>query len=169
MGEPSPLRNPLGTRGSACVEVMTTLHGSTSSPSRCAKVASPEVPPRFRLDLHYSYHQGPGHDTDHCNALRHAIQDLIDQGLVNLGQPSVTTNPLLAHSTHAVHPSSGDIHHIDLIEDDIIHMLSWDDGLPEPIVLHDSYEDTFIPFTLWPEDDDSRGGDLIVTRSGRIA
>ncbi|RVW58819.1 hypothetical protein CK203_104011 [Vitis vinifera] len=29
MGEPSPLRNPLGTRGSACVEVMTTLHRST--------------------------------------------------------------------------------------------------------------------------------------------
>ena len=43
------------------------------------------VPPRFRLDLHCSYHQGPGHDTDHCNALRHAIQDLIDYGLVNLG------------------------------------------------------------------------------------
>ena len=37
-------------------------------------------------------------------------------------------------------PSPGDIHHIDLIEDDSIHMLSWDDGLPEPIVLHDSYE-----------------------------
>ena len=72
--------------------------------------------------------------------MRHAIQDLIDQGLVNLGQPSVTTNPLPAHSTHAVHPSSGDIHHMDLIEDDSIHMLSWDDGLPEQIVLHDSYE-----------------------------
>ncbi|RVX11289.1 Gypsy retrotransposon integrase-like protein 1 [Vitis vinifera] len=88
------------------------------------------IPPRFRMDLHCSYHQGPGHDTNHCTALRHAIQDLIDQGLVNLGQPSVTTNPLPAHSTHAVHPSSGDIHHMDLIEDDSIHMLSWDDGLP---------------------------------------
>ncbi|RVW76496.1 Transposon Ty3-G Gag-Pol polyprotein [Vitis vinifera] len=164
------------------------------------------IPPRFRMDLHCSYHQGPGHDTDHCTALRHAIQDLIDQGLVNLGQPSVTTNPLPAHSTHAVHPSSGDIHHMDLIEDDSIHMLSWDDGLPEPIVLHDSYEidgvslvpqtpapfslipdeapfqlthptplvigcqDTFVPFTLWPEDDDSEGREIqIVTRSGRIA
>ncbi|RVW59359.1 Transposon Ty3-G Gag-Pol polyprotein [Vitis vinifera] len=164
------------------------------------------IPPRFRMDLHCSYHQGPGHDTDHCTALRHAIQDLIDQGLVNLGQPSVTTNPLPAHSTHAVHPSSGDIHHMDLIEDDSIHMLSWDDGLPEPIVLHDSYEidgvslvpqapapfslipdeapfqlthptplvigcqDTFVPFTLWPEDDDSAGREIqIVTRSGRIA
>ena len=85
-------------------------------------------------------------------------------------------------------------------------MLSWDDGLPEPIVLHDSYEidgvslvpqtpapfslipdeapfqlthptplvigcqDTFVPFTLWPEDDDSEGREIqIVTRSGRIA
>ena len=31
MREPSPLGNPLGKRGSACVEVMTTLHGSTPS------------------------------------------------------------------------------------------------------------------------------------------
>ncbi|RVW91018.1 Transposon Ty3-I Gag-Pol polyprotein [Vitis vinifera] len=47
---------------------------------------------------------GPGHETDRCTALRHAIQDLIDQGLVHLGQPSVTTNPLPAHTTHAVPP-----------------------------------------------------------------
>ena len=52
----------------------------------------------------------------------------------------MTTNPLPAHSTHAVSPFLEDIHHIDLIEDDSIHMLNWDDGLPEPIVLHDSYE-----------------------------
>ena len=32
--EPSPLGNPLGKRGSACVEVMTTLHGSTPYPWR---------------------------------------------------------------------------------------------------------------------------------------
>ncbi|RVW23217.1 hypothetical protein CK203_100448 [Vitis vinifera] len=135
------------------------------------------IPPRFRMDLHCSYHQGPGHDTDHCTALRHAIQDLIDQGLVNLGQPSVTTNPLPAHSTHAVHPSSGDIHHMDLIEDDSIHMLSWDDGLPEPIV-HDSYEidgvslvpQTPAPFSLIPDEAPFQGREIqIVTRSGRIA
>ncbi|KAL6319137.1 hypothetical protein AAG906_011217 [Vitis piasezkii] len=41
MGEPSPLRNPLGTRGSACVEVMTTLHGSTLSPWRRAEGCIP--------------------------------------------------------------------------------------------------------------------------------
>ena len=81
------------------------------------------VSPHFKLDLHYSYHQGLGHDMDHYNALRHVIQDLIDQGLVNLEQPSVTTNPLPAHSTHVMSQPPGDIQHIDLIEDDSIHML----------------------------------------------
>ncbi|RVW23039.1 hypothetical protein CK203_107724 [Vitis vinifera] len=50
------------------------------------------VPPQFKMDLHYAYHQSPRHDTDCCSTLRHAMQDLIDQGLVNLGQPSLTTN-----------------------------------------------------------------------------
>ena len=76
-----------------------------------------------------------------------------------MGEPSVTTNPLPAHSTHTVSPPSGDIHHIDLIEDDSIHMLSWDDGLPEPIVLHDSCEvdgvslglQVSTPFSLIPD------------------
>ncbi|RVW22283.1 hypothetical protein CK203_107791 [Vitis vinifera] len=131
----------------------------------------------FKLDLHCSYHQRPGHDTDHCNTLRHAIQDLIDQG---------------------------DIHHIDLIENDCIHMLSWNDRLPEPMFCmttvrltgfhwvlrfpHRSVDpdgtpfwlthstplvigcrDTCVPITLWPEDDDLDGRDIhIVTRSGMI-
>ncbi|RVW92803.1 hypothetical protein CK203_042611 [Vitis vinifera] len=137
------------------------------------------IPPRFRMDLHCSYHQGPGHDMDHCTALRHAIQDLIDQGLVNLGQPSVTTNPLPAHSTHAMQPSSGDIHHMDLIEDDMVPQTPAPFSLipdeapfqltyPTPLVI--GYQDTFVPFTLWPEDDDSEGREIqIVTRSGRIA
>ncbi|RVW12913.1 hypothetical protein CK203_097113 [Vitis vinifera] len=76
-------------------------------------------------------------------------------------------------------PPLGDIHHINLIEDDSIHMLSWDDRLPEPIVLHGSCEvdgvslglkDTTISFTLWPKNDDSYGRKIqIITRSGRIA
>ena len=86
--------------------------------------------------------------------MRHAIQDLIDQGLVNLGQPSVTTSPLPTHSMHAMPPPPGGIHHIDFVEDDSIHMLSWDDGFPEPIILDDGYEvdimgsQTFAPFSL---------------------
>ncbi|KAL6315425.1 hypothetical protein AAG906_000539 [Vitis piasezkii] len=31
------------------------------------------LPPQFRMDLHCAYHQGPGHETDWCTALRHAI------------------------------------------------------------------------------------------------
>ena len=77
------------------------------------------------MDLHCVYHQGPGHETDRCTALRHAIQDLINQGLVHLGKPSVTTNPLPAHTTHAVPSPTEGIHSIDLAKlDDHVHMLS---------------------------------------------
>ncbi|RVW87079.1 Transposon Ty3-I Gag-Pol polyprotein [Vitis vinifera] len=132
------------------------------------------IPPRFRMDLHCSYHQGPGHDTDHCTALRHAIQDLIDQGLVNLGQPSVTTNPLPAHSTHAVHPSSGDIHHMDLIEDDNSCTIQFDPGrgtIPVDSSYTLSYRMSgyFCPFTYGQRMMIQRGEIQIVTRSGRIA
>ncbi|RVW62398.1 hypothetical protein CK203_061937 [Vitis vinifera] len=125
------------------------------------------LPPQFRMDLHYAYYQGPRHDTDHCSAMRHAIQDLIDHGLVNLGQLSVTTNSLPAHTTHSVSPPTGGIHHMDFVQGDIIHMLSWDDGLLEMIVPDDGFEivgatsDFFIP----PEDVDVQ----VMTHSGRIA
>ncbi|KAL6324352.1 hypothetical protein AAG906_012956 [Vitis piasezkii] len=82
------------------------------------------VSPQIRMDLHCAYHQGLGHETDRCTALRHAIQDLINQGLVHLGQPSVTTNPLLAHTTHAISSSTDSMHSIDFAElEDHIHML----------------------------------------------
>ena len=91
--------------------------------------------------LHYAYHQGPGHETNRYTALRHAIQDLIDQVLVHLGQPSVTTNLLPAHTSHAVLPPTGGIHFMDFTEpDDRIHMLSWDDYEPKPIIMDESYE-----------------------------
>ena len=112
------------------------------------------MPPHFRLDLHCAYHQGPGHDTSHCSALRHAIQDL-----VNLGQPCVTTNPLLAHTTHLMSPLTSGIHHMDFVQDDVIHMLSWDDGLSEMIILTNGYEIVGViskfsittPFSLIPD------------------
>ncbi|RVW31888.1 hypothetical protein CK203_087158 [Vitis vinifera] len=65
------------------------------------------IPPHFRSHEHCLYHQIPGHDTEHCSTLHHAIQDLIDSGLVDLAGPNVTTNPLPAHSTHAVPPPPG--------------------------------------------------------------
>ncbi|KAL6346575.1 hypothetical protein AAG906_000193 [Vitis piasezkii] len=101
--------------------------------------------PQFRMDLHCAYHQGLGHETDRCTALRHVVQDLIDQGLVHLGQPSVTTNPLPAHTTHAI--------------DDHVHMLSENDSDPEPIMPDVIYEMSGVtlgprmptPFRLVPE------------------
>ncbi|RVW62073.1 Transposon Ty3-I Gag-Pol polyprotein [Vitis vinifera] len=103
--------------------------------------------------------EGPGHETDRI-ALRHAVQDLIDQGLVHLGQPSVTTNPLPAHTTHAVPPPADDIHFLEFDEiDDHIHMLSDDDSDPEPIMPGVIYEMSGVtlgprtpaPFRLVPE------------------
>ena len=117
------------------------------------------MPPQFRLDLHCAYHQGPRHDTDRCSAQRHAIQDLIDQGLFNLGQPSMTTNPLPAHTAYSVSPPSSGIHHMDFVQDIVIHMLSWDNGLSEMIVPNDGYEivgvtsyfSILAPFSLIPD------------------
>ena len=62
------------------------------------------IPPHFRSHEHCLYHRIQGHDTEHCLTRHHAIQDLINSGLVNLFGPSVTTNPLPTHSTHAVLP-----------------------------------------------------------------
>ena len=52
----------------------------------------------------------------------------------------MTTNPLPAHTTYLVSAPTSGIHHMDFAQDDVIHMLSWDDGLPEMIVLDDGYE-----------------------------
>ncbi|RVW62997.1 Transposon Ty3-I Gag-Pol polyprotein [Vitis vinifera] len=49
-----------------------------------------------------------GHDADSCSALRHAIQDLIDQGLVDLGRPG-----------------------------DEIFMMGWDGEAPQSISLYE--------------------------------
>ena len=77
------------------------------------------------MDLHYAYHQGPRHTTDQCTALRHAIQDLIDHSIMQLGQPIISSNPLPTYSTHAVPPPAGGIHSIDFADsEDRIHMLS---------------------------------------------
>ena len=91
--------------------------------------------------MHCAYHQGPGHETDRCTALRHALQDLIDQGLVHLGQLSVTTNPLPTHSTYAVPPPIDGIHFLDFDEiDDHVYMLTEDDSDPKPIMPDVVYE-----------------------------
>ena len=118
------------------------------------------IPPQFRMDLHCAYHQGSGHEIDHCITLRRTIQDLIDQGLVHLGHPSVTINPLPAHTSHVVLLLVSGIHFMDFTKpDDRIHMLSWNDSEPEPIVVDESYEvdgvildpEASAPFRLVPD------------------
>ena len=88
------------------------------------------------------------------------VQDLIDQGLVHLGQSSVTANPLPAHTTHVVPPPADGIHFLDFDEiDDHVHMLSEDDSDPEPIMPNVIYEMSGVtlgprmptPFLLVPE------------------
>ena len=112
------------------------------------------------MNLHYAYHKWPGHETDRYTAMRHAIQDLIDQSVDHLSQSSVTTNPLPAHTTHAASPPIDDIHSNDFAElDDHIHMLSWDESKLNPIVSNEIYEigrvtlgpQMFTPFRLVPE------------------
>lgn len=61
--------------------------------------------------------------------------------MVHLGQLSVTTDPLPAHTTHAVPFLVDGIHFINFVEfDDHIHMLSCDESEPEPIVVDGIYE-----------------------------
>ena len=78
--------------------------------------------------------------TDACQALRHAIQDLIDRGDIQFAQPSVSANPLPTYDTHAVPPPAGGIHLIQLDEDDGAEvMMLW---VEED---YDSYDQSYGP------------------------
>ena len=63
--------------------------------------------------------------------LRHTIQDLINQGLVDLGHLAVTTDPLPTHDTRVVPPSTGGVH-----SGDKIFMMGWDGDASQPIGLY---------------------------------
>ena len=59
---------------------------------------------------------------------------------MQLGQPSISSNPLSTYSTHVVPPPTEGIHSIDFTEfEDRIHMLSWDNQRSEPIAFDDGY------------------------------
>ena len=117
------------------------------------------TPPGFRTNLHCAYHQRAGHDTDSCASLRHAIQDLIDRGLVDLGCPGVTTDPLLTHNTRVVPSPPGGIHSIEFLEYEIF-MMGWDGEAPQPICLYADLDfsgytngqQVSRPFRLIPDD-----------------
>ena len=71
--------------------------------------------------------------------LRHAIQDLIDLGLVDLGCSAVTTNPLPTHDTRVVPPPPGGVHSIEFSRDEIF-MMWWDREAPRPISLYENLD-----------------------------
>ncbi|RVW58211.1 Transposon Tf2-12 polyprotein [Vitis vinifera] len=88
-----------------------------------------------------------GHDTDSCSALRHAIQDLIDQGLVDLGRPGVATDPLPTHDTRAVPPPpEGQIPRPFSLTPDRIY------GPPPVSPVYLQHVPPMTPFILFPEE-----------------
>ena len=117
------------------------------------------TPPGFRAYLHCAYHQRAGHDTDNCASLKHAIQDLIDQGLVDLGRPAVTKDPLPTHDTRAVPPPPGGVHLIEYSGVEIF-MMGWEGEAPQPISLYANSDFSVYtqgqqvssPFRLIPDD-----------------
>ncbi|RVW27358.1 hypothetical protein CK203_109419 [Vitis vinifera] len=85
------------------------------------------------MPLSQAFHRA-GHDTNSYAALRHAIQDLIDQGRVDLGRPGVTIDPLPTHETGVVPPPPRGVHLIEFVGDEIF-MMGWDGEAPQPIHL----------------------------------
>ena len=71
--------------------------------------------------------------------LRHASQNLINQGLVDLGRHAVTTDPLPTHDTRVVPLPSGDVHLIEFSGDEIF-MMGWDGEAPQPISLYEELD-----------------------------
>ena len=67
--------------------------------------------------------------------LRHAIQDLIDQGLVDLGCPVMTTDPLPTHDTRVVPPPTGGVHLVEFSGGEIF-VMGWDGEAPQSISLY---------------------------------
>ncbi|XP_050229125.1 uncharacterized protein LOC126678268 [Mercurialis annua] len=64
--------------------------------------------PNYNPNAHCEFHQNPGHHTDSYITLKHAIQDLIDDGRIthpSIGQPSTQKN--LLPNYHAIPPPKG--------------------------------------------------------------
>ena len=57
------------------------------------------LPSGFDRNKRCAYHQVPGHETDRCFTLCHAIQDLIDNKVITPPiRPSIANNPLPNHN-----------------------------------------------------------------------
>ncbi|XP_077223336.1 uncharacterized protein LOC143856942 [Tasmannia lanceolata] len=71
---------------------------------RDKKIRLPDVKPlpnplpvNWRRDQYCEYHRGPGHMTENCLALKHAIQNMIDKDELAIERPNTTQNPLPNH------------------------------------------------------------------------
>ncbi|XP_077217954.1 uncharacterized protein LOC143852455 [Tasmannia lanceolata] len=70
---------------------------------RLPDIKTPPNPlPAFWSDQYCEYHRGPGHLTENCLALKHAIQNMIDKDELAVEKPNVTQNPLPNH--HVIPP-----------------------------------------------------------------
>ncbi|KAI8550892.1 hypothetical protein RHMOL_Rhmol06G0142800 [Rhododendron molle] len=60
----------------------------------------PNLPPSHNPNVFCAYHQMPGHHTDSCFRLRHAIQDLVENGTLPTppAKPNVISNSLPQHN-----------------------------------------------------------------------
>ncbi|KAI8555208.1 hypothetical protein RHMOL_Rhmol05G0157000 [Rhododendron molle] len=69
------------------------------------KPLTPTCPPKvllanYNANHFCAFHQMPGHHTDKCYRFRHEIQDLIDDGMVQVPpKPNVISNPLPQHGS----------------------------------------------------------------------
>ena len=67
--------------------------------------------------------------------LRHAIQNLINQVLVDLGCPVVTIDLLPTHDNRVVPPPTGGVHSVEFLGDEIF-MMGWGGEAPQSIGLY---------------------------------
>ncbi|RVW37746.1 hypothetical protein CK203_100846 [Vitis vinifera] len=101
------------------------------------------------------------------------IQIIVRKGLVDLGRPAVTIDPLPTHDTRVVPPSLGDVHLIEFSGDEIFIMGLIPDEIPRQTtvsLVYLQHVPPMTPFILFPKEYGPVHRDVqIVTRSGRVA
>ncbi|XP_077223062.1 uncharacterized protein LOC143856681 [Tasmannia lanceolata] len=138
----------------------------------------PPILPRYwREDQHCAYHQGTGHLTDNCMALRHKIQDMIEAKKIAVFMPNTTRNPLPAHAPR-LPPTVGAIFTEEPIPDPASLICAIASDSPTVLAYGEEVEEVEEekPYVLGGDEDDyaeSSTGPYIlqfchVTRGGRI-
>lgn len=112
-------------------------------------------PPSHNPNLFCDYHQMPGHHTDSCYRLRHAIQDLVDNGTLPTPptKPNVISNSLPKHNNQVnqISLNSTIIPPSSTIFNPTDHITS--DRHPKPIVALPTDLDVNMPSVGWNMED----------------